>query len=177
MKRSLFALSIVIALLLVGCGAPSTTSGDSTTVPNAPTDEYFEIPGTLSAENFDLKIVSAELCESVTLDGGGVDFPINADEGKQLLVLSIDATNTSKELRNLGSFLTYVDTISVLPNNYLGKYGERVVFVGAVHPGKTIGTYSLYQVPAEWKDFELSYVDSMTAQASKTIKISRSDIK
>ena len=170
-KLTVLLLAVLLILSFSGC-TDSPVANDGAT-----TDKDFEIPGTLSAENFDINIVSAELCESVTLDGGGLDIPVKADEGKHFLVLCIDATNTSDELRNLGSFLTYVDTISVLPNNYLGKYGDRVVFVGAVHPGKTICTYILYQVPTEWEEFEMSYVDSLTAHASKTIKISHSNIK
>lgn len=185
MKRLLLAIFLIIAMLLVGCGNVSTTNSEENTdeisssensQSSPPADTTFEIPGTLSAENFDIKIVSAEICESLTLDGGGVDIPVEADDGKQFLVLSIDATNTSDELRNLGSFATYVDSVTVLPSNYLGKYGDRVVFVGAVHPEKTICTYILYQVPTEWKEFELSYVDSLSYSASKTIKIFRSDL-
>ena len=129
-KITSLILAILLILSFAGCAGAPVTDGST---PSTTTDNNFEIPGTLSAENFDIKIVSAELCESVTLDGGGVDITREPDEGKQFLVLSIDATNTSGELRNLGSFLTYVDSISVLPSNYLGKYGERVVFVGAVN--------------------------------------------
>lgn len=39
MKRYLLALSIVIALLLVGCGSPSTTNGDQTTDTNKQEDQ------------------------------------------------------------------------------------------------------------------------------------------
>lgn len=198
MKRKLFVLFVVVAMLLAGCAStPATnssaatspnsttfgnfetpaTNGGAATSPNSTTSGNFEIPGTLSAENFDIKIVSAEICESITLDVGGIDVPFNAEEGKKLLVLSIDATNKTQEIRNLGSFITYVDGVTVLPSVSLGKYGERLIFVGAVHPGKTMCTYTVYQVPAEWKEFELAYVDSLTASSTDTVKIARSSIK
>ena len=177
MKIKLFVLFVVVAMFLSGCAGTPATNGGATTSTNPTTSGNFEVPGTLSAENFDIKIVSAEVLESITLDGGGVDIPLKAEEGKKLLVLSIDATNKTQEIRNLGSFITYVDGVTILPSGSLGKYGERLVFVGAVHPGKTICTYTVYQVPAEWKEFELAYVDSLTASSTDTVKISRSSIE
>ena len=178
MKRTLIVLFVIVAILVCGCSASPDSGMDSngtTKTTISTSDEKFTIPGTLTAENFDIKIVAAEVCKSVTLDSG-IEFPVEAEEGKELLVLSIDATNTSSELMNLGSLLTYADSKSVLPQNYLGKYNDRAIFVGAVQPGKTIQTYIIYPIPEGWAEFELSYVDGLTMIASNPIKILRTDI-
>lgn len=182
---SIFAAFVFFALLLSACGSPSSSpstppaktesSIETTETTTVPTISSFTFPGTLTAENFDLTIVSATLSDSVVLDTG-IDVSIDADEGKQLLVLCIDATNTSEDVRNLGSFISYVDNNTILPHNVLGKLGERMIFMGAIHPGKTMGTYVLYQVPTAWNTFELSYVDSWTGSLSDPILISRSEI-
>lgn len=173
MKKSISLIMIIAIMLslLVGCEFPtSNTAGKATEATK------ISLPGTLVAENFTFTIVSAELSDSVTLDSG-VNIAIDADEGKQFLTLCIDATNTSNEVRNLGPFTTYVDNTTVSPHNVLGKYGDRVLMVGAVHPGKTMNTYAMYQVPLDWEFFEISYIDTLTCSVSNSVKISRSDVK
>lgn len=176
---SLFMVMLVLLTALVGCEAPinATTAhaADGATT-KATETETISIPGTLVAENFSFTIVSAELSDSVTLNS---DLNINADVegGKQFLILCIDATNTSNDIRNLGPFTTYVDDTTVLPHNVLGKYEDRVLMVGAVHPGKTMHTYAMYQVPADWKFFEISYIDTLTCSVSESVRFSRSDVK
>ena len=181
MKKAAILLVTLLILLpaLVGCEVPiadtSTKATDGTTT-NATETATISIPGTLVAENFSFTIVSAELSDSVTLDSGS---SINADteKGKQFLVLCIDATNTSSDIRNLGAFTTYVDDTTVLPHNVLAKYKDRILMGGAVHPGKTMQTYAMYQVPADWKFFEISYIDTLTCSVSESVRFSRSDVK
>lgn len=173
MKKSvnLIAVMLILLSMLVGCDTP--VDGAAT---KATEDTLISIPGTLVAENFTFTIVSAELSPSVTLDSG-VDITIDADEGKQFLVLCVDATNTSDEIRNLGPFTTYLDNTTILPKNVLGKYGDRMLMVGAVHPGKTMAVYAMYQVPMDWEFFEISYIDTLTCNVSGSVKFSRSDVK
>ena len=173
MKKSVSLIMVMLIMLsmFVGCENPV----DNTTT-KATEDTIISIPGTLVAENFSFAIVSAEFSNSVTLNSG-VDITIDADEGKQFLILCIDATNTSNDVRNLGPFTTYVDDTTVLPHNVLGKYGDRVLMVGAVHPGKTMNVYAMYQVPMDWKFFEISYIDTLTCSVSGSVKFSRSDVK
>lgn len=189
LRRPHFLTIVVLTLLVLfslsACESPSgsdtvpqtesSSGSEITEVVTAPTTSSFSIPGTLVAENFDIAIISATLSDSVTLNAGiNVDFP--ADEGMQFLILCIDATNTSEEVQNLGSFIAYVDNTVVLPYNVLGKLGDRMLFVGAVDPGKTMGTYVLYQLPASWETFEFAYEDSWTGSRSEFALICRSDI-
>ena len=178
MRKIIAVLLVFILFAFCGCGTsiPAETDPSGTTGATEPNlEEKFTIPGTLTVENFDIKFVSAEICKSVVLNNG-VDFSIDSENGKELLVLSIDATNTSNELLNLGSFISYADSVSVFPQNYLGKYNDRTLFVGAVHPGKTMQTYIIYQIAEGWESFELSYVDNLTMIVSKTVKIIRADL-
>lgn len=167
---SLIMVMLILVSMLVGCEYPidSTTSktAEATTI---------SIPGTLVADNFTFTIVSAELSDSVTLNSG-LDINIDAEEGKQFLVLCVDATNTSADIRNLGAFTTYVDNTTVLPHNVLGKYNDRMLMSGAVHPGKTMNTYVMYQVPTDWETFEISYMDTLTGNISGSVKFNRSDV-
>ena len=173
MKKSVCFILVMMILFstLLGC---DTIVDDAAT--KATEDTIISIPGTLVAENFSFTIVSAELSNSVTLNSG-VDITIDADEGKQFLILCVDATNTSNDVRNIGPFTTYVDGTTVLPHNVLGKYGDRVLMVGAVHPEKTMQTYAMYQVPTDWEFFEISYIDTLTGKVSGIVKFSRSDVK
>ena len=176
---SLLMVMLIILSALVGCDAPidaTTTNAADVTTTQAPEPESISIPGTLVAENFSFAIVSAELSSSVTLNSG-LDINVDAEEGKQFLILCVDATNTSDEIRNLGPFTAYVDDTTVLPHNVLGKYGDRMLMGGAVHPGKTMNAYVMYQVPTDWEFFEISYMDTLTCSVSESARISRSDVK
>ena len=106
----------------------------------------------------------------------GMDIDYAADEGKQYLTLCIDATNTSDETRNLGTLSAYVDNVAVLPDNFLGKLGDRLIFVGGIDAGKTIQTYIMFQVPTDWEKFEFSYIDSLTGSQSASVTITRADV-
>ena len=170
MRKTVSLLIVMLILLsaLAGCENPTSS---------APTEAVtISIPGTLVAENFSFTIVSAELSASVTLNSG-VNINVDAEEGKQFLILCVDATNTSNDIRNLGSFTSYVDNTTILPHNVLGKYKDRMLMSGAVHPGKTMTAYVMYQVPMEWEFFEISYVDTLTGKVSGSVKFSRSDVK
>lgn len=168
---SLTMVMLILLSMLVGCEDPI-----GGTTPNATEAAIISIPGTLVAENFTFTIVSAELSDAVTLNSG-MNITVDADEGKQFLVLCVDATNTSSDIRNLGPFTTYVDNTTTLPNNVLGKYGDRLLMSGAVHPGKTMNAYIMYQVPMDWEFFEISYMDTLTCSVSGSVKFSRSDVK
>lgn len=187
--KKLFVLLLIVcisACSMIGCdycaatsengyNDASTQSDQDTTSASTDPTSSFSIPGTLVAENFDLTIVSAEICDTVTLNSG-IEIEVEPDEGKQFLVLCIDAKNTSDDVMNLGSFLTYVDNITVLPHNMLAKLGDRILFSGGVNPGKIMCTYIMYQVPTSWETFELSYLDALTGSMSDAIAISKSDI-
>ena len=181
MKKSVSLLMVMLILLsaLVGCEAPidsTATNAAGGTTTQATEPETISIPGTLVAENFSFTIVSAELSASVTLNSG-LDINVDAEEGKQFLILRITATNTSNDIRNLGPFTAYVDDTTVLPHNVLGKYGDRMLMGGAVHPGKTMNAYVMYQVPTDWEFFEISYMDTLTCSVSESARISRPDVK
>lgn len=181
MKKSVSLLMVMLILLsaLVGCEVPidptTTNAADGTSTKTTGT-ETISIPGTLVAENFSFAIVSAELSASVPLNSG-LNINVDAEEGKQFLILCIDATNTSDDIRNLGPFTAYVDNTTVLPHNVLGKYGDRMLMSGAVHPGKTMNVYVMYQVPMDWEFFEISYMDTLTCSVSESVRFSRSDVK
>ena len=179
-KMKKLACLLLAALLLFcfsGCEEGIPTAGSTPSSDLATSEKsYFDIPGTLSAENFDLTIVSAKVSDTVTLDSG-IEIVIEPDEGKQFLILCIDAKNTSGEIRNLGNFFSYADGFTVLPHNILGKFEDRVLFGGGVHPGKTICTYILYQVPTDLQEFEMAYQDSLTGSISDSIVIARSEIE
>ena len=168
---SIFIAVFIMLSMLSGCEEPI-----GSTVTNATEAATISIPGTLVAENFTFTIVSAELYESVTLDSG-LNFSVDAEEGKQFLVLCIDAANTSSDIRNVGPFTAYVDDTTILPHNVLGKYEDRMLMGGAVHPGKTMKAYVIYQVPIDWEFFEISYVDTLTCTMSGSVKFSRSELK
>lgn len=187
--KKFFALLLIIcisACAMCGCDSDAAPSGSGSPDASAQSDQdatntntepssSFSIPGTLIADNFDLTIVSAEICDTVTLNSG-IEIEVKPDDGKQFLILCIDAKNTSDDVMNLGSFLTYVDNITVLPHNMLAKLGDRILFSGGVNPGKIMCTYIMYQVPTSWETFELSYVDSLTGSMSESITIYKSDI-
>jgi hypothetical protein len=181
MKKTLTLLVVISIILsaIVGCGVPigsTTTISTDGTTPKVTETETISIPGTLTAENFSFNIVSAGLLPSVTLDSG-VDIDVYPEEGKQFLVLCVDATNTSEDIRNLGPFSAYVDGAAVLPHNVLGKYGDRILMSGAAHPGNTMSVYIMYQVPMDWEFFEISYIDTLTGSLSKSVKIGCPDVK
>ena len=173
MKRSLcyVIVLVVLAFSLAGCDSLLVE-----TPPEASEPMHISIPGNLVADNFSFDIVSATLSSSVTLNSG-VDMNVTAEEGKLFLVLCVDATNTTDEIRNLGYFTTYVDSCTILPKTMLAKYGDRMNMTGGVHPGKTMQAYAIYEVPADWSEFELCYMDTLTGSISNSVMFSRSDVE
>lgn len=160
----------------IGNTASETENRESTDPDDNVVASVFSIPGTLSCEYFDITIVSAEVYDKITLNAG-IDCEYTPDDGKQFLVLCVDATNTSDEIRNVGSFASYVDNVTVLENNILAKYGDRALFVGAVDPGKTMQCYVMWQVPTDWQVFEFSYCEnSWSGERSELVAIYHSDI-
>ena len=168
-------LSILVSIALF---ASMLSACDLTSIAesSSPTEaEVIGIPGTLVAENFTFNIVSAELLDAITLNSG-LDIEYKADEGKKILVMRVDATNTSSDVRNVSFFSAYVDNVTVLPYAVLGKYGDRIMMNGAVNPGKTMSAYVMYQVPTEWDSFEICYIDTLTAKSSSSVKFFKSDV-
>lgn len=171
--KKLFCIVIVLLTLLSCAGCGEFIVDDTQPATEA---AHISIPGKLVADNFSFDIVSATMSKSITLNMG-VDMKVDAEEGKMLLVLCVDATNTTGEIRNLGYFTTYVDSCTILPKTMLAKYGDRMNMTGGVHPGKTMQAYAIYEVPADWSEFEFCYMDTLTGSISSSVMFNRSDIE
>lgn len=172
MKRSISLIIAAVMVISTLCGCEFPAMGES---PAATDAAIISIPGTLVADNFTFNIISAELLDSITLNVS-TDIEFKAEEGKQILVLCVDATNTSSDIRNVSFFTAYVDDTTVLPYTVLGKYNDRIMMNGAVNPGKTMAAYVMYQVPTEWDSFEICYIDTLTAKSSSSVKFFKSDV-
>lgn len=166
-----FVMALLTIFSCAGCG--ETIVDDTKPATEA---AHISIPGKLVADNFSFDIVSVTMSNSITLNAG-LDMNVDAEEGKMLLVLCVDATNTTDEIRNLGYFTTYVDSCTILPKTMLAKYGDRMNMTGAVHPGKTMQAYAIYEVPEDWSEFEFCYMDTLTGSTSSSAIFNRSDIE
>lgn len=180
MKKSISLIIAAVMVMSTLCGCDLSAITETTGASNSKTTEVsgaktISIPGTLVADNFSFNIVSADLVDSVTLNSG-VDIQIDAEAGKQILILCVDAKNTSSDIRNVSFFTAYVDDKTVLPHTVLGKYNDRIMMNGAVDPGKTMCAYVMYQVPLSWENFEISYMDTLTGSVSGAVKFSKSDV-
>ncbi len=178
----------MLLLTLGGCGgspaqepeeAPAAVEPDhsaaapETAVAQDAGDGVFGFRDTLSADYFDLSILDAKWTDSLETEIG-----IYAPEkdGAKLLCLIFSAKNTADEMKNLGMFNAYVDGKAVLPTVVAGGIDDAMVFVGAVASGMEMDAYSVWELPNDWEEFQIYYLEADGSSGEQHFVIHRSDI-
>lgn len=183
-----FAAVIVVAVLaavsLTFGGRSDRPSNDGSNNPTQSTptqtnlvdENSVGLDGVVSADCFDLSIVDVKWTTALETSLGTIT-PDDASKG--LLCIIFSAKNTTDSVQNVASigFNAYADGEKVIPKAVVGSIDDAVVFVGAVSPGMEIVGHVVWELSADWDEFQTSYIDAGTARDSKQHFIfSKSDI-
>ncbi len=131
--------------------------------------ELAELKGTKSeleqaGEMYELKMSDYYLADSFDdyYDDFEGDYVIPND-GYTFLVVQFDAKNISEEddYLNRYDFEAYVDGFSV--EQYDEMVEEIDILTGDVAAGKTMRGQLLYEIPADWQEFEIQFKESYDA--------------
>lgn len=172
MFKKILKVLLLLCLIIscVGCVAPAPvdTYGDNGTSYNS--DE------TLSAQSFDFSIVSAYKSDYLK---NTLDIEYSPTEGNVFVVIVFNVTNTCSDTRNVMNmnFNSYVDDTKITVQSVIGEIDGYMPLIGAVSAGKSFAGYTVWEVPANSKALEFSYIDALTCEESATILVSLVDLK
>lgn len=97
------------------------------------------------------------------------------EDGTKLLCLIFSCKNTTDDLKNLGGLRAYADGKAVLPTSILGKIDDAVAFVGSIHGGMEMRTYSIWELPENCETFQLYYYEADGSEDNQNVVIHLKD--
>lgn len=174
-------LSVLIAGMLIvglcGCTSSKTTSSNNQTKgtvassSQAPTEKPTEASKAVTIGEFvqDEKWKVSFLSAKQTNEIKGEYMSTKASDGKTLLIMFFEVENISDEddYFNYFYFNGYCDDTSVDQKAVLGDIDGNGTLTGDVAKGKKLKGCITYEVPADWKTFELDYVESQISSDNK----------
>lgn len=186
---------VIIILLLIGIGGGTSNNDTPTKVDTA--DETKESSVSVENETKSEEVAEEQTTFSVgdTVDYNGIQVKLSAailsngdgqfvvpDEGKQFLCLIIDIDNASSSdiaVSSMFSFEAYCDDYSIT-QDIIGLQAPEVDGLnqldGNVAAGKRMNGKICYQVPADFKSFELNYSPSFWGNKKVTFVINSDDV-
>lgn len=184
---------VIVLILLIGIGGGASKNDtpskvddvdeakestvDTETKQEEVTEEQtiFTIGDTVDYNGIQVKLSSA------ILSNGDGQFVV-PDEGKQFLCLIIDINNTSSSdiaVSSMVSFEAYCDEYSLM-QDIIGLQAPEVDGLnqldGNVAAGKRMNGKICYQVPSDFKTFELNYSPSFWGNKNVTFVINSDDL-
>ena len=136
-------------------------------------DSAIGFGGTISGKYFDISIIDAKWTDSLEMSLYTVE---PEKEGNKLLCLIFSAKNISDETKNLGMFNAYVNSQATLPTVAIGGIDDAMVFVGAVASGMEMKAYQIWELPEDWKEFQLNYFEATGEECKQYFAINPEDI-
>lgn len=194
-KKWPWVVGIIVVLVLLagigGMGSNSSTTTDSGTATSTTTPastetkqedkkeepaqpDYYTIGQTVEVDGVSFTLKSAEVTNAITSSTG---YDMEAEAGKEFLVLDWDINNGSKSTYYLssGSFETYCDNQSI--NEDAVTYSEpNALQFSELGAGRQTGGTVVYAVPQGWQTFEAKVDVSMWSNQDANFKITSSEI-
>lgn len=130
---------------------------------------------TVSSEKWSIALLYAKEYDSI-------DYEYYSDkpsEGNKFLVLFFDIKNTSSEndYFNFLLFEAYVDDYKKNISYIRGNPDGMSIIGGDLDVGKMSKGYIVYQVPSNWQNFEISYIDEIRPpHKAATFVVNKEDI-
>lgn len=173
--KKIVSLALAMVMLLCSCGNVDSSSSnkDSSTSQSDNDSRSVGIDGTINGDCFSISIVDAKWTNSLETSIGTVT---PEKEDSKLLCLVFSARNTTDETKNLGMFNAYVDKKAALPSVVVGGIDDAIVFVGAVAGGMEMEAYQVWELPEDWKEFQLNYFEATGPECKQYFVIHRDDV-
>jgi len=159
MKRWLLILMVVLLSIHVNAAEETEVSED-----------LLEAEGQI----FTIKVKSAEIME--TADDYGTE--VEPKKGDVFLLIQLEAKNISDEddYFNRFSFLGYADDFEAEQTDYLLTDDWDGMMTGDIVAGKGMRGYLIYEVPEDWKVFELDFEEKYDEPKLKLMFTAKSDV-
>lgn len=193
MKKRLLMISLLIIMSLGMAACAETSDVDSQNViqdnesitdnvstdNNSETGNNFPKPARVgqivSGEKWSIALLYAKEYDSIDSEY----YSDRPSEGNKFLVLFFDVKNTSSE-NNYFNFLlfeAYVDDYKKNISYIRGNPDGMSIIGGDLDIGKMSKGYIVYQVPSNWQNFEISYIDKIWPQhKAATFVVNKEDI-
>ena len=174
---------LVILLAVAGSGstqdaAPQATGGPSQPAASSPsetdaasqeeqTETTYGVGDTVESDGVEVTLVSAE-------ENTGADYITPAD-GSVFVALEFEIVNNSQQdisVSSLASFEAYCDDYSV-SQSLTGAtlYDDKGTLDGSVATGKRLSGAIVYEVPADWRQLEVTFTPSVWVDRSVTFTV------
>lgn len=156
----------------------SKTDDDSSVESSEPEDnlpEYAKPGQIVTGDKWSIALLYAKEYDSIDSEY----YSDKPEEGNKYLVLFFDVKNISEgnEYFNNMYFEGYADDYSVNSALIMGNPDGMSGVGGNVDAGKMSKGFMVYEVPSDWKEFEISYKDGLwTSHKAATFMVSKEDI-
>lgn len=198
MKKKLLIALLLATMSLTTAACTEISDNDSKTIQdiepqNDPTDkpsddssnqnsevesnlpEYAKVGQIVSGDKWSIALLYAKEYDSID-SGYYSDKP---SDGNKFLVLFFDVKNISEKNANFNSmyFEGYADDYSVSSSLIMGNPDGMSGVGGNIDAGKMSKGVMVYEVPAGWKKFEISYKNGFwTSHKAATFMVEKDDI-
>lgn len=134
----------------------STSTKSETTDPAENEKTEFGVGETAEQKDVQIQLVNA------TESDGNADAFVTPEDGKKFLILEFEITNNSSDsidISSIASFEAYCDDYSLNEDymaSQLPEFSGKSQLDGTVSAGKKMNGIIAYQVPADFKNFEVN---------------------
>ena len=174
---------LVILLAAAGSGSTQDAAPQATAEPSQPaasspsetdaasqeeqTETTYGVGDTVESDGVEVTLVSAE-------ENTGADYITPAD-GSVFVALEFEIVNNSQQdisVSSLASFEAYCDDYSV-SQSLTGAtlYDDKGTLDGSVAAGKRLSGAIVYEVPADWRQLEVTFTPSVWVDRSVTFTV------
>ncbi len=137
--------------------------------------EYAKVGQVVTGDDWSIALLYAKEYDSI----GSEFYSDQPSEGKKFLVLFFDVMNVSSENDHFNPFYFegYADDYSTNAAFITSEPDEMQDLGGDIDAGKMAKGYMVYEVPSDWKTFEISYKDGIwTSHRAATFLVNREDV-
>lgn len=187
-KKKLWVIAGIVAVIIIGGAIGSSNGNDGkkigevgSSAGNSKSDKetvYAGIGQFVEGEDWKISLLNAKTYTSIP-DSSGF-FSDEPDSGKKFLVLFFEAENVSDKDDYFNSFNieAYADGYSINTEIILNAPDGYKLLSGDVAAGKKLKGYLVWQVDADWQEFEMAYKsDIWSNDKAAAFKITASDVK
>lgn len=156
-------------------GNSNDTEKSGSTAPEDNLPEYAKVGQVVSGEKWSIALLYAKEYDSIDSEY----YSDKPAEGSKFLALFFDVKNISSEndYFNYLLFEGYADDYSTNVSLIMGNPDGMSAIGGNLDAGKMSKGYIVYEVPSDWKSFEISYKDGVwTTHKAATFVVNKEDV-
>lgn len=156
-------------------GNSNDTEKSGSTAPEDNLPEYAKVGQVVSGEKWSIALLYAKEYDSIDSEY----YSDKPAEGNKFLALFFDVKNITSEndYFNYLLFEGYADDYSTNVSLIMGNPDGMSAIGGNLDAGKMSKGYIVYEVPSDWKSFEISYKDGVwTTHKAATFVVNKEDV-